>query len=70
MFERLELEGWVFDAEALALAQRLGYRVAEVGIEWADRPNSRPSIRDVLIPAVGELRAARANVRRVTPQSR
>ena len=63
-FERVELTGWVFDAEALALAKALGYRVVEVGIEWSDRPDSRLSIRNVLVPVVGELRTARRNVRR------
>lgn len=62
IFERVQLEGWVFDAEALALAKRLGYRITEVGIAWADRRDSRLSIADVLLPAVGELRKARRNV--------
>jgi glycosyltransferase involved in cell wall biosynthesis len=63
-FGRVELTGWVFDAEALALAKALGYRVVEVGIEWTDRPDSRLSIRNVLVPVVGELYTARRNVRR------
>jgi glycosyltransferase involved in cell wall biosynthesis len=67
VFERVELEGWVFDAEALALARRLGYQVREVGIQWTHRPDSRLSIRNVLIPVVGELLAARKNVRGAQP---
>ena len=63
VFERVQLEGWVFDAEALALAGSLGYQVQEVGIEWTDRSDSRLSIRNVLLPVVGELLAARRNVR-------
>jgi glycosyltransferase involved in cell wall biosynthesis len=65
-FERQRLDGWVFDAEALALARRLGYTVREVGIEWTNRPDSRLSISDVLVPAFRELVAARRNVRRST----
>ncbi len=65
VFERVHLNGWVFDAEALALARALGYRVEEVGIDWTDRPDSRLSIRNVLLPVVGELFAARRNVREV-----
>jgi len=64
VFERLVVDGWVFDAEALAMAEGLGYRVTEVGIDWINRPNSRLSIRQVLIPAIRELSAARQNVRR------
>jgi glycosyltransferase involved in cell wall biosynthesis len=65
VFERVQLDGWVFDAESLALAYRMGYLVREIGIEWRNRPDSRLSIRNVLVPAPGELLAARRNVRRV-----
>ncbi len=64
VFERVVVSGWVFDAEVLAMAEGLGYRVSEVGIDWINRPNSRLSIRQVLVPSVRELSAARQNVRR------
>jgi glycosyltransferase involved in cell wall biosynthesis len=64
VFERVHLDGWAFDAEALAMARRLGYTMREVGIEWSNRPDSRLSIRDVLLPVTRELVAARLNVRR------
>jgi dolichyl-phosphate beta-glucosyltransferase len=70
VFSRQRLDGWVFDAEALGLARRLGFRVREVGIVWADRESSKLSIPRVLVPAVRELLAARRSVRghaRVTP---
>ena len=63
VFARQRLDGWVFDAEALALARRLGFRVREVGIAWADREGSKLSIPRVLVPAVRELIAARRSVR-------
>jgi dolichyl-phosphate beta-glucosyltransferase len=63
VFKRQRLTGWVFDAEVLALARRLGFRVTEVGVEWADRRGSKLSITQVLVPAVRELLAARRNVR-------
>lgn len=63
VFSRQRLTGWVFDAEVLALARRLGFRVSEVGVEWADRRGSKLSITQVLIPAVRELLDARRNVR-------
>ena len=64
VFPLQTLEGWTFDAEVLALARRLGFSVREVGIVWADRDGSRLSIREVLLPVVRELLAARRNVRR------
>jgi glycosyltransferase involved in cell wall biosynthesis len=63
VFSRQRLTGWVFDAEVLALARRLGFRVTEVGVAWADRTGSKLSITQVLIPAVRELLDARRNVR-------
>jgi glycosyltransferase involved in cell wall biosynthesis len=62
VFSRQRLEGWVFDAEVLAMAQRLGFRVREVGVAWADREGSKLSITQVLVPAVRELIAARRSV--------
>jgi glycosyltransferase involved in cell wall biosynthesis len=70
VFGRVQLDGWAFDAEALAMAQRLGYQVEEVGIEWSNRPDSRLSIRTVLFRVVGELLAARRSVRRAAPAGR
>jgi hypothetical protein len=69
VFSRQRLDGWVFDAEVLALARRLGFRVREVGVAWADREGSKLSITKVLIPAVRELLAARRSVRSHRPWS-
>lgn len=33
--------GYLFDVELLALAERLGYPVAEVAVNWAERPGSK-----------------------------
>jgi dolichyl-phosphate beta-glucosyltransferase len=59
------LEDWVFDAEVLAMARALGFRLVETGIVWADREGSRLSMGRVLVRAVPDLLAARRNVRRV-----
>ena len=53
----------MFDAESLAMARRLGYRVREVGIVWINREESKLSILRTLVPAVRELLIARRNVR-------
>jgi dolichyl-phosphate beta-glucosyltransferase len=62
VFSRQRVEGWVFDAEVLAMARRLGFRIREVGVAWADREGSKLSITQVLIPAVRELLAAHRSV--------
>ena len=59
-----ELDGWMFDAETLALARALGFRLREVGVVWSDREGSRLSMARVLVPVVRELAAARRHVRR------
>jgi dolichyl-phosphate beta-glucosyltransferase len=41
VFERCRSDGFAFDVEALALARGLGYRVAEVPVEWRHSPDSR-----------------------------
>jgi dolichyl-phosphate beta-glucosyltransferase len=41
VFSRQTLDGWVFDAEVLALARRLGFRLREVGLEALDQPDPR-----------------------------
>jgi glycosyltransferase involved in cell wall biosynthesis len=64
VFSRQRLDGWVFDAESLAIARRLGFRVREVGIVWVNRDASTLSILQTLVPAVRELIAVRRNLRR------
>ena len=67
-FSASELDGWVFDAETLALARALGYRVAEVGIPWEDRAGSRLSMPRVIVPVTRDLLAVRRRVRAVSAQ--
>jgi dolichyl-phosphate beta-glucosyltransferase len=70
VFPNLVLDGWTFDAEALALARAFGYRVSELGIVWNDREGSRLSMARVLIPVTRELLKARKNVRGVSASRR
>ena len=37
-------QAWFFDSELLLLAERMGYKVAEVPVKWADDPDSRVKI--------------------------
>jgi dolichyl-phosphate beta-glucosyltransferase len=70
VFTRIHLDGWTFDAEALAMARALGYRLREVGIVWSDREGSRLSMARVLVPVVRELLAARRHIRREAQRPR
>ncbi len=40
----VENQGWFFDTELLLLAERYGFRVAEVPVVWVDDPDSRVRI--------------------------
>lgn len=63
VFSRAQIDGWAFDAEALALARALGYRVRPCGIVWSNRPGSRLSIPRIVVPVLRELVATRAHIR-------
>jgi dolichyl-phosphate beta-glucosyltransferase len=63
VFSRARIDGWAFDAEALAIARRLGYRVRPCGIAWVNRPGSRLSIPRVVVPVLGELVVARRHLK-------
>jgi dolichyl-phosphate beta-glucosyltransferase len=41
LFRRQQIDGYMYDVEILALAQRLGYRIKEVPIRWRDDADSR-----------------------------
>lgn len=64
-FGHARLDGWVYDAEVLALARAGGADIREAGIVWTDREGSRLSMPRVLAPAVRDLARARAHVRQV-----
>ncbi len=41
LFPQVTTDGFGFDVELLMLAQRRGFRVAEVAVNWADQPGSK-----------------------------
>ena len=41
VFPRLTIDRWGFDVEALAVARRQGYKIAERPIHWANDPNTK-----------------------------
>ena len=49
VFSRCRIDGFAFDSEALFIARRLGYTVAEVPIRWSHKDGSKVSmVRDGL----------------------
>jgi len=44
LFELAREDGFLFDLELLVLARRLGYRVAEVAVQWTDMPGGHLSL--------------------------
>jgi dolichyl-phosphate beta-glucosyltransferase len=44
LFGALRTDGFSFDVELLLLARRRGYRVVEVGVNWADQPGSKVGV--------------------------
>lgn len=57
-------DGWLIDVEALAIADRLGYRIDEVGVTWRDRPGGhvRP-LREAPASLLGLIRIRRRLLR-------
>jgi dolichyl-phosphate beta-glucosyltransferase len=41
LFERQQIDGYMFDVEILHLAERSGYRIKELGVRWRDDGDSR-----------------------------
>ncbi len=41
LFARQRIDGYMYDVEILALAQRLGYRIQQVPVRWRDDGDSR-----------------------------
>jgi dolichyl-phosphate beta-glucosyltransferase len=55
LFGRQVIDGFSFDLELIYLAGRLGYRVAEVPVDWIDAPGSKVEELKVVIGFLGDL---------------
>ncbi|GEM_PF-2082076 len=56
LFSRVEEPGFLFDLEVLWLAQKRGYRIAEVPIEWIEQPGGHLRLWRAVIPVFRALR--------------
>jgi len=61
--KHMRINGYTFDVEMLALAGRLGLKVAEVGIRWKDMAGSKISPRKDLGKIIAELIEIRKNIK-------
>jgi dolichyl-phosphate beta-glucosyltransferase len=59
VFSRCRLDGFAFDAEALYVANRLGYGIAEVPIRWAHQEGSKVDMMRDGMKMLRELTAIR-----------
>ena len=61
LFSRMRMTGFSFDVEVLLMAQRRGYRIAEVPVNWVHQPGSKVRlVRDSLLMS-RDLLVIRAN---------
>ncbi|HEX4348406.1 MAG TPA: dolichyl-phosphate beta-glucosyltransferase [Vicinamibacterales bacterium] len=63
VFPRVDVEGWAFDVEALAIARAQGLRIIEVPIEWHYRKDSRLSMCRDGVAMLRELLRIRGNIK-------
>jgi dolichyl-phosphate beta-glucosyltransferase len=61
MFSVARVDGYGFDLELIYVAQRRGYRIAEVPINWADQPGSKVRVLRDGLAMVCEMLAVRRN---------
>ncbi len=68
IFTRQTLDGFAFDVEVLLLADRLGYKIADLPVEWTNSPESKVHIlRDSLAMLRDTTRVRRLVDRAVGP---
>jgi dolichyl-phosphate beta-glucosyltransferase len=61
LFSRMRMSGFSFDVEVLLMAQRRGYRIAEVPVNWTHQPGSKVRVVRDSLRMAADLLAIRAN---------
>jgi glycosyltransferase involved in cell wall biosynthesis len=64
LFGRQLMDGWSFDIEVLYLAERGGYKIVEVPIDWYYRSESKVNAVQDAVRMIGDMLRIRANMRR------
>ncbi len=70
LFSAACINGYGFDLELLYIAQRRGYRIAEVPINWSDQPGSKVWVLKDGLCMLGEMLAVRRNAAKGTYEKR
>jgi dolichyl-phosphate beta-glucosyltransferase len=70
VFAQQTIDGWLFDCEVLALADRLGCRIKEVGVVWRHHPHSRVRVLREALAAAPTLFAIRRRLNGLKPGGR
>lgn len=65
IFERQRLDGFAFDCEVLAIAERQGWSVVDVPVEWTDAPGSKLDVPRASLAMLYDLTRIRRLVRGV-----
>ena len=63
IFKRQTMMGWSFDVEVLFIAQRWGYKIAEVPVPWYYKPQSRVRMLNDSWTMTRDILAIRRNAR-------
>lgn len=66
LFPLQTIPGWTFDVEVLAIAQKMGFKIAEVGIPWYYHGDSKVRVIRDSLKMARDLFRIRANVRKRT----
>ena len=64
LFSKATIDGWAFDLEVLALAERIGYSMSELSVVWVDDDDSKVSPLKDFVGVVREWLAIRRNLRK------
>lgn len=67
IFSRQIIERFMFDAEVLFLAHRLGYQVKEIPVRWSSDHDTRTKIIEAIVRNTVDLLRIRKHHRHVTP---
>lgn len=60
IFSRLTVDHWAFDVEALLVARKMSYRVAEIPVTWVNEANSKVNVLRDFLRTVFDLARIRA----------
>jgi len=69
IFERQEIDGFVFDVEILAIAKALGFGIRSVPVEWKNSPESKVNMLGDLVATLRDLLAIRRRMRRIARET-